>query len=290
MAHRPVCRASVRRSLVQEDSKVRPLSTESGWDGIINYQAQFCGMSWGIVPTTNRPKWSRLMKFQYPPATWDIYPVAQIIAHDKLAMVHHDLGQFVTGRPTLTWTLALGYGMSYRVNAARMGDDAVRQWMLWLDRVQKCICARYTGEPLVAWHHDRKVADEDELIDVTYGPVRIIANVGARPREVEGRMISGFGFRASASGLIAADLGTEAAYVAEGDADRAELWVYSAGGQAVDVELPGGMAGPVTVTLEGEPAEKRMISGRGVPLRLPAPTVAGGAPRLWHAVIVRDGR
>jgi hypothetical protein len=120
--------------------------------------------------------------------------------------------------------------------------------------------------------------------------VRIIANVGARPREAEGRTMAGFGFRASAPGLIAADLGPEAAYVAEGDADRAELWVYSAGGQSVDVEMPGGMAGPVTVTLEGKPAEKRMVSGRGVPLRLPASTVAGGAPRLWHAVIVRDRR
>ena len=33
-------------------------------------------------------------------------------------MVHHDLGQFVTDDEVLAWTLGLGYGLSYWVNAA----------------------------------------------------------------------------------------------------------------------------------------------------------------------------
>ena len=35
-------------------------------------------------------------------------------------MIHHDLGQFVTNRQVLAWTLGLGFSMSYRVHA-RLG-------------------------------------------------------------------------------------------------------------------------------------------------------------------------
>ena len=40
-----------RVSQVAEDSRRVPLSTESGWDRVVNYESQLCGLSWGIVPT-----------------------------------------------------------------------------------------------------------------------------------------------------------------------------------------------------------------------------------------------
>ena len=101
-------------SMVAEDCRRKPLSTESGWDGVVNFEAQLCGMSWRIVPTQGGPPWRTMFKAIYDPAAWEVFPVAQYIAHDKVAMIHHDLGQFVTNRETLAWTLGLGYSLSYR--------------------------------------------------------------------------------------------------------------------------------------------------------------------------------
>ena len=45
-------------SMVAEDSRTKPLSTESGWDRVVNYESQLCGMTWSIVPTEGRPAWA----------------------------------------------------------------------------------------------------------------------------------------------------------------------------------------------------------------------------------------
>ncbi len=126
-------------SQVAEDAAKKPLSTESGWDRVANHESQLCGMTWGIVPTEGGPSWRRLMKHEYSPRTWDIFPLAQIIAHDKCSFLHHDLGQFVTNRETLAWTLALGYGLSYHIAAPALERDGPREWLRWLDRLQKSV-------------------------------------------------------------------------------------------------------------------------------------------------------
>ena len=65
--------------------------------------------------------WARPFKSRYPAGTWEIFPVAQVLAHEKAAMLHHDLGKFVSDRRTLAWTLGLGFAMSERVHARAAG-------------------------------------------------------------------------------------------------------------------------------------------------------------------------
>jgi hypothetical protein len=166
--------------MTTEDSQKKPLSTENGWDRIVNSESQLCGLTWSIVPTQNPPTWRTFLKDRYPPQTWDIFPVAQYLAHDKLSFVHHDLGQFVTNDEVLAWTLGLGYNLSYRTSASSVDNASSRQWLLWLDRLQKSVCARYTGEPVRAFIHDRgpnPTVDDDGLLQATYGPVEIVANL-----------------------------------------------------------------------------------------------------------------
>ena len=75
--------------------------------------------------------------------------------HDKAIFLHHDLGQFVTNDQVLSWTLGLGYSLSYNVTAWMLKQDEHAQWLAWLACLQQNVCARYLGEPLRAFKHDR---------------------------------------------------------------------------------------------------------------------------------------
>ncbi|MBN1505674.1 MAG: hypothetical protein JW955_02445 [Sedimentisphaerales bacterium] len=292
-------------SMVAEDSQKKPLSTENGWDRIVNYESQLCGMTWAIVPTKNAPAWRTLLKERFPPQTWEIFPLAQYIAHDKLAMVHHDLGQFVTDDEVLAWTLGLGYGMSYRLSASSLDKSSTRQWLCWLDRLQKSVCARFVGEPVRVFAHDRGVnsaPEDDGILQAIYGPVEVVANLNGRPITSGGCEIASHGFRATAPGLIAGhlkslsgtDLGDEGVgFVAEGDAGRTDLWLYSRGDRDVAVELPEPMTGRVTLRMDGGSDVNVTVQDRTLALHLGYwPGMERSQPDpvryLWHGVLSRQ--
>jgi hypothetical protein len=281
-------------SMVAEDCRTKPLSTESGWDRVVNYESQLCGMSWAIVPTEGGPVWRTQMKEQIPPDTWEVYPLAQYIAHDKTAMLYHDLGQFVTNREVLAWTVGLGFCMSYRVGAAGLTKDAPREWLRWLDRLQKSVCARYVGEPVSAFKHDRgpnPTTAHDGVIRATYGSVQVAANLGPEAREG----LPPFGFRATADGLVAGDAvdeqGRTASFVSERTEGGAEVWVYAPPERQVRLELPEGVGGQVTVALDGGATPAGRLTDRLLTFSLPArpgtqrvrppAELAGKAPRDW---------
>ena len=106
------------------------------------------------------------MKFSYPPETWTVFPLAEYIAHDKTAMLYHDLGQFVMNQETLSWTLGLGYGLSFSCGAASLANDGPREWLRWLDRLQKSVCARYVGEPVRAFQHTRRAGPGEDALSL----------------------------------------------------------------------------------------------------------------------------
>ena len=250
-----------------EDSRAVPLGTENGWDRVANYQTLLCGLSWGIVPTEHHPVWTRLFKAAYPPNTWQIFPLAQAVMHDKAVFLHHDLGQFVTNDQTLSWTLALGYSLSYRANASALSQDAPREWLAWLDRLQKSVCARHIGEPLRDFAHDRaplfatrgdpRRESDDGLIRAAYGDVRLLANLGDVPRTVvgdtphtvDGVKLPPYGFRADAPGMTAGLAVDGTGYVTETAKGKTDLWIY--GYPQSTVSVPAPLSGSVTVTLDG---------------------------------------
>ena len=270
-------------SMVAEDCKTKPLSTESGWDRVVNYESQLCGMSWAIVPTEGGPSWRKLMKYDYPPETWAVFPLAQYIAHDKTAMLYHDLGQFVTNREVLSWTLGLGFCMSYRLSAAALTSDVTREWLRWLDRMQKSVCARYVGEPVEAFEHDRgpnPTLEDDGVIRATYGQIEVVANLGPKARREGDRELPPFGFYVTGPELIAANLkslggqdsGEEGiSFVAEGKGEAAQAWVYAPQDTDVRIELPEG-GKTVRLRTPHREGEKRVE---------PPPALAGKAPRDW---------
>jgi hypothetical protein len=275
-------------SMIDEDCRRKPLSTESGWDGVVNAESQLCGMTWGIVPTEHGPTWRRLMKDRYDPATWEVFPLAQYIAHDKTSMIHHDLGQFVTNRPTLAWTLGLGFGLSWRTDAAGLDHEPPRQWLLWLDRLQKSVCARYVGRPLDQFQHDRgaKPTVDDGLIRASYGDLHIVANLGPHPREESGRTLAPFGFLATAPGLVAANLHrldgeafgeSGVSFVSQEASGQTDLWVYAPAEQQVRILLPSAISGEATVKFDDGSSQAVTVREGICGFRLPA---APGRPRI----------
>lgn len=283
-------------SQVDEDCQTKPLSTEDGWDRVVNAESQLCGFTFALGPG-RRVTWAREMKAEYHPSTWELYPFAQRIAHDKVEFFHHDLGKFVTDRPTLSWTLGLGFAMSYIVPARALGEPRHREWLRWLDRIQKSVCARYIGEPAGPFEHRQGSPHpgDDGSISAEYGAVRLRCNLSPNPRTEDGLALAGYGFHARAPGMAAGNLQSLAglssdegfSYVSEGNAKRADLWVFAPGGTEVAVELPAPVSGPALLTLDGQPALPVSASSGAVRFRLPPPTGGENAKenRLWHGVV-----
>ena len=188
--------------------------------------------------------------------------------------------------------------MSYRISASSLDQASSRQWLLWLDRLQKSVCSRFVGEPVRAFVHDRganPTFEDDGILRATYGPVEIMANLNGHPMLSGGYELASHGFRATAPGVVAAnlksvgtvDMGDEGvSFVAEGDATRAELWVYSLGNRDLAVELPEPMPGQVTLRMDGGPAIDATVQGRTLTLHL------GSRPDstryLWHGILSRQ--
>lgn len=290
-------------SMVEEDCETKPLSTESGWDRVVNSESQLCGMTWQLVPTEYGPEWRTYLKQAYPPETWDIYPLAQYIAHDKTEMIHHDLGQFVTNQEVLSWTLGLGFGLSDRIGATELKEDRSRQWLLWLDRLQKSVCAQYVGEPVRAFSHVRgpnpTVAD-DGVIRADYGPVAVTANLGPNEKKQDDLLLPAHGFYAKAPGVTAglvrqvgsADFGSEpVSFVAQDNGPKTDVWVYGPAEQEAAVQLPSGKSGAVSLAFDGGASVRGEAKDGILRFRLPAHTgevriappaaLAGKAPRDW---------
>ena len=282
-----------------EDSRVVPLGTENGWDRVANYQTLLSGLSWGLVPTTHRPSWVRLFKAVYPADTWEIFPLALALMHDKAIFLHHDLGQFVTNDQVLSWTLGLGYSLSYNVTAWMLKQDEHAQWLAWLACLQQNVCARYLGEPLRAFTHDRapllaaggdpRREADDGTLDATYGDVRLRCNLGDTPRNVAGVQLPAYGFRADAPGLTAGRAPDGTGYVTKREGDRCELWLYGAPGATVSIPAP--FDNTTAFTLDGAPDTRlSVVDGtlrltlppRGSIARMPPPPErAALAPRDW---------
>ncbi len=285
-------------SQADEDARVRPLSTEDGYDRVLNVEVQLCGFTFGLVRGSD-PDFTSLFKSRYPATTWEIFPVAQVLAHEKAAMLHHDLGMFVADRRTLSWTLGLGFAMSQQVPARALHEPRRLEWLRWLARIQQSIAARYVGKPVLAFEHEPGRADADDgVIRATYGPVRLVANLGPDPRPSGSHVLAGFGFQASASGLVAGnlrrlaghDFGPEgASFVVEGTAHDAQLWVWGSPGGEAGAILPEKIEGRVELTLDGVAPQVIVVQAGEVWFTLPhlpstaAKTLAGSA--VWRAHI-----
>ena len=277
-------------AIAAEDSTKLPVSTENGFDRLINFHSQFCGLAWGLVPTPGAPVWRRFLTDRYDPATWSIFPLAQYLAHDKVAFTYNNLGAPVANDEVVAWTMGLGYGMTYVLYPGDLGTPATRQWLLWIDRLQKSVASRYIGQGLGAFTHNWGASSGNGSIDATYGSVAVGANLDNTNRAVGGRTLAPHGFVATAPGLVAARMiepgGSQPVnFVAETNVSGGgDFWIYSQGGRTATIELPAGFNGQVSAQLDGYTPVTSPVSSNRMSVVLPA----GADPAqayLWHGTV-----
>lgn len=273
-------------AIAAEDSQFIPTSTENGWDRLINHNAQFAGLAWGLAPTTNAPFWRRYLRDRYNPDTWEIFPLAQHLAHDKVSFIYNNLSAPVHSHEVMAWTLGLGYGMTYVVETEQLDNPALLAWLGWIDRVQKSIAARYVGEGIASFTHrwgTNTAAFDNGFIAATYGPVSVLANLGPDPVTTNTWSLPGYGYAATAPGLTAgylvpAGATTPDAFVCESNtATSVSFWIHSTGGRTARLTLPPGFTGEASVQLGTNSAFTTTPTNHVLAITLPAST----NPALW---------
>jgi hypothetical protein len=63
-----------------------------------------------------------------------------------VSFTYNNLDAAVHNHEVMAWTLGLGYGMTYVLPVEDLDDVARRQWLRWIDRMQKSVVARYIGQ------------------------------------------------------------------------------------------------------------------------------------------------
>lgn len=177
------------REIAERDSKTLPLGTENGFDAIMDDETMFCGVCWGLVPTEHAPEWNSLWRDRYAPGTWTTTPLALYLAHDKVVFTMHDLGQFVTNRETLAWTIALGYELSDVTNADQV-EARPDPWLGWIAALQKMFGPHIIGQPLKSWE---EIAPG--VFRARYGETTVTSNTTNAPVDIDERTsLPAFGF------------------------------------------------------------------------------------------------
>lgn len=273
-------------NIAAEDSALMPLSTENGYDRLINHEAQFSGLAWGLAPTTNAPFWRRYLRERYKPSTWEVFPLAQYLSHDKVAFIYNNLSAAVHNHEVMAWTLGLGYNMTYVIQATELDNVAKRQWLLWVDRIQKSVAARYVGQGISAFDHQwgtNTVNPDNGVIAAAYGPVSVVGNLSPQSLTTNGWTLPGYGYLATATGLVAGHVvspgaATAEAFVVESNgASAVRFWIYSTGGRDARIALPSGYNGTATVQVETNAPGSTQTTGSVLMVTLPASTNA----MLW---------
>lgn len=137
--------------LAQVDSAYVPLGTEDGIDRLINCETMFCGLSFPWLP--NHPRKPRILYDDiWPRESWEFFPMALYLAHDKVLFYHHDLGGFVRDRLDLSITLVMGYGLSWWTHTDRP-TQVESDWIDRLCRLQAAIGPECAGVALTGFEY-----------------------------------------------------------------------------------------------------------------------------------------
>lgn len=105
--------------------------------------------------------------------TWHPYPLAPVMARDKVLFYQHDLAPetFAVDKETLTWNLAFGYMLSYDLVESTFGGGLESEWLGLVATFQKNVLARYADEAVKDY---RKLADG--VTQTSFETYTVIAN------------------------------------------------------------------------------------------------------------------
>ena len=171
----------------------RCLMVEDGWDRL---GASFSGMDSSLMLMQREFDWLDVRFGK----TWDTFPLALWLLHDKVLMYQHDLfdGTFTADPEILTWNLAYGYMLSYNWSAGLDGP-----WLGIVTAFQQALGPHYAGAALTGYS---QLADG--VTETRFGTYSVIADRTTTPYTVDGVTIAPGGFlaRTDDGSLVAGEL------------------------------------------------------------------------------------
>lgn len=252
--------------IARTDSKHVPLSTERGWDRIMEYEVQFCGVAYAMVPKRGRALWSPGFWEILGDGEWQSSPLALYMGHDKVAFALHDLGHFIDDERALAMALPLGHQLSLAIGVGASEASQRFRWLLWLDTLQKQLAAEYMLQSLDSHRHLSQLA-----IESMYGPLTVVGSIEQAPVAYGDVVLASPGFYARREdGLLEAgrlvryagrDYAADAPFefVRRRDGEREQWWLYSGG----PVLLPAGDARTAAVVAPNGDAPAAIVEEDG---------------------------
>ncbi len=147
----------------EETQEILPMYTERGFDALTPYVSGFCGIELGLACTRFMRGWK--WDGAYGEGSWEVWPLAEFLMHDRAFFYHHDLGQFVFDRWDLGWSLARGTHLQTYLGGS---DD----WLWIVALLQQQAGATFAGEPL-----ERFETIAPEVTESVFGrDTRIVVN------------------------------------------------------------------------------------------------------------------
>jgi hypothetical protein len=250
----------------------RCVMVEDGWDRMARDSVAFHGS------LLMMQREHRYADRSWGEGTWEPYPLALWLLHDKVLFYQHDLyeGTMATDAEVLTWNMVFGLVSAFSWNDRL--DSLASPWLGLAGAMQRAVGPHYAGRPLTAY----RSVDAD-VTESRFGDLAVVANWNA----AEAYVVDGHGI--APQGFLARTRdGRLVAGAFEGRFDGAPL---SAGAHYLivergetDVTVRQPLGADTTLAL-GPPSAWRS----GQPLRA---TALGEDGRVLGdaAVEVRDGR
>ncbi|MGI6353549.1 MAG: DUF6259 domain-containing protein [Lentisphaeria bacterium] len=182
------CREGMH-SLSMEDAQHIPVGCEDANDRVLNFETLICGTVWGTVPVDGQYRF-RHLKYKFPEGEWQFFPILSYLGHDQCLFTPHDLGHFIRRPEHLCVAVAFGLTMSDTWNCRDHRSAFKKNWVHWLDAVQKTAAADYAGKKLLDFRyleegHNRPFPHE--LLYTRYADdIVIVSNMGDKPIALKG--------------------------------------------------------------------------------------------------------
>lgn len=176
-------------SLSMEDMEEVMLACEDGYDRVLNIETIICGSSWGQVPGDGVNR-TRHNKHHFPKGEWQFFPILGFLGHDKCLFTNHDLDLYIIDHERMAAILAFGYATSETWQAGLQNTPKKRDWVFWVDAVQKTACADYAGRKMLDFIYlqEHTAAPAPHMLIYTRfdGDISVLTNTGKAPITLNG--------------------------------------------------------------------------------------------------------
>jgi hypothetical protein len=255
----------------------RCMMAEDGWDRLGN---TFAGFHGGLMLMSREHDWPDRY---WGEGTWEPYPLALWLLHDKVLFYQHDLyeGTMTADAEILTWNLVYGFLLSYNWDGVERTLDS--PWLGLVGALQRTLGPHYAGKPLTGY---QVLAGTTET---SFGDFSVLANWTGSEIVERGYGVAPTGFLARTrdgsvlAGAFSGSFGGSAL------SPGTHYLIVERAGRSTTVRQPLGPDTDLTLDAPGTAVAVTALDDAGGAISPVAARVAGGRVSFTYASVV-DGR